>query len=177
MSHLIRIYTVCHSSSNILTNQQTVNWLVPILGPVWKRIKDLSQRITKLTIRLVRPGKNQISLGICPVWSKACCALNAWLRTQALFMRTALTGQTGQMLRLIWVFAGCTCHFVGFVMCWLIRKFRVNTIMCISDKSAFSLSSYLMTYQPYCAFNSFQKVVFCLALYTKKVNLQTFIII
>ena len=24
--------------------------------------------------------------------------------------------QTGQMPRLIWVFAGCTCHFVGFVM-------------------------------------------------------------
>ena len=28
--------------------------------------------------------------------------------------------QTGQMPRLIWFFAGCTCHFVGFVMLRLI---------------------------------------------------------
>ena len=28
--------------------------------------------------------------------------------------------QTGQMARLTWVFAGRTCHFVGFVMRWLI---------------------------------------------------------
>ena len=28
--------------------------------------------------------------------------------------------QTGQMPRLIWVFAGRTCHFVGFVMGWLV---------------------------------------------------------
>ena len=28
--------------------------------------------------------------------------------------------QTGWMPRLIWVFAGRTCHFVGFVMRWLI---------------------------------------------------------
>ena len=27
--------------------------------------------------------------------------------------------QTGWMPRLNWVFAGCTCHFVGFVMSWL----------------------------------------------------------
>ena len=31
-------------------------------------------------------------------------------------MQTAKTDQTGQMPRLIWVFAGCTCHFVDFVM-------------------------------------------------------------
>ena len=29
----------------------------------------------------------------------------------------------------------------------------------------------------YCAFDIFQKVVFCLVLYTKEVNLQTFIMI
>ena len=28
--------------------------------------------------------------------------------------------QTGRMPRLIWVFAGCTCHFTGIVMLWLI---------------------------------------------------------
>ena len=35
-------------------------------------------------------------------------------------MRTAKTDQTGQMTWLIQVFTGCTCHFVGFVMRWLI---------------------------------------------------------
>ena len=28
--------------------------------------------------------------------------------------------QTGRMHRLIWVFAGCTGHYVGFVMRWFI---------------------------------------------------------
>ena len=35
--------------------------------------------------------------------------------------------QTGRMPRLIWVFAGRTCHFVGFVMKWL--KSLVVTII------------------------------------------------
>ena len=47
-------------------------------------------------------------------------ALNGLLRTQAFFMRTAKTDQTGQMSRLIWFFARRTCHFVGFVMRCLI---------------------------------------------------------
>ena len=34
--------------------------------------------------------------------------------------RQAKTDQTGQMPRLIYVFAGLTCHFVGFVMLQLI---------------------------------------------------------
>ena len=44
------------------------------------------------------------------------CALNGYLRTPTFFMRTAKTDQTGQMVRLIWVFAERTCHFVGFVI-------------------------------------------------------------
>ena len=35
-------------------------------------------------------------------------------------MRTAKTDQTRRVPRLIWVFAGRTCHFVGLVMRWLI---------------------------------------------------------
>ena len=47
------------------------------------------------------------------------CAL--WvIKDRSFFMWTAKTDQTGQMPRLIWVFAGCTCHFVGFVIQWLI---------------------------------------------------------
>ena len=39
-------------------------------------------------------------------------------------MQTAKTDQTGRMPRLIWVFAGCTGIFVGFVMWWLIWSKR-----------------------------------------------------
>ena len=51
------------------------------------------------------------------------CALNGYLRTQAFFMRTAKTDQTGRMPRLIRVFAGRTCHFVGFV----VRRLLITT--------------------------------------------------
>ena len=53
----------------------------------------------------VRPVKTQTSLGIRPVSSVF--AMRSM--TQGFFMQTA-------MPRLIWVFAGCTCHFVGFVL-------------------------------------------------------------
>ena len=36
--------------------------------------------------------------------------------------------QTGQMPGLIWVFARCTCHFAGFVMCWLILHHLGHTM-------------------------------------------------
>ena len=64
----------------------------------------------------VHPAKTQISLGICPVWSESSLCTQ---RSQAFFMQTTKTDQTGQTSRLIWVFAVCTCHFVGFVMLWL----------------------------------------------------------
>ena len=47
-------------------------------------------------------------------------ALNRKPRTQRFFMRTAKTDQTGRMPRLIWVFAGCRSHFIGFIVLQLI---------------------------------------------------------
>ena len=64
----------------------------------------------------VRPAKNQISLGIHPVWSESLlCA--QWVAKDPSFLHADSedSGQTGRMPRLIWVFAGCS-HFVGFVM-------------------------------------------------------------
>ena len=55
----------------------------------------------------VCPAKTQINLGICPVWSEWSLATH-WADSED-------SDQTGQMPRLIWVFAGHTCHFVGFV--------------------------------------------------------------
>ena len=64
----------------------------------------------------VRPAKTQISLGIRPVWSES--SLSAWRKLGSLATHWAHsedTDQTGRMPRLIWVFAGRTCHFAGFV--------------------------------------------------------------
>ena len=62
------------------------------------------------------PVKTQINLGICPVWSES--SLCAWrslgfLATQ--WVDSEDSDQTGWMPRLIWVYAGRTGHFVGFV--------------------------------------------------------------
>ena len=80
----------------------------------------MSRLMTKATRWRVRPLKSQISLGIHPVWSEfSLCA--QWVVQDPSFLHTDSqhSDQTGRMPRLIGVFAGCTCHFVGFVMRWL----------------------------------------------------------
>ena len=70
----------------------------------------------------VRPAKIQISLYIHPVWSES--SMSAWRKFGSLATHWAHSkdsDQTGRMPSLIWVFAGRTCHFVGFVMKWLIN--------------------------------------------------------
>ena len=49
-------------------------------------------------------------------------AVRSWVVKDPMFLHADSedSDQTGWMLRLIWVFAGCTGHFVGFVMLWLI---------------------------------------------------------
>ena len=81
--------------------------------------------MTKSTKRPGCPAETQISLGVCPVWSES--SLSAWRNIGPLTIYWAHSGdsdQTGQMPRLIWVFAGRTCHFFGFVLqrlicCWI----------------------------------------------------------
>ena len=71
----------------------------------------------------MRPAKTQISLGIRPVWlESSLCA--QWVKVPGfLHADSEDSNQTGRMSRLIIVFAGRTCHFVGFVMRWLISCF------------------------------------------------------
>ena len=72
--------------------------------------------MTKPTKWHVRPAKTQISLAIRPVWSES--SLSAWRKLGSLATHWAQNEdsyQTGRMPRLIWVFAGRTCQFVGFV--------------------------------------------------------------
>ena len=76
--------------------------------------------MTKPTKWHVRSSKTQISLGVRPVWSES--SLSTWRKLGSLTTHWAHSedsDQTGRMPRLIWVFVGRTCHFVGFVMRWL----------------------------------------------------------
>ena len=65
----------------------------------------------------MRPAKTQISGGVRPVWSESSlCA--QWVAKYPSFNHADSedSDQIGRMPRLIWVFAGRECHFVGFVM-------------------------------------------------------------
>ena len=85
----------------------------------WKdrRIKLIEPPHDKPTKRHVRPAKTQISLGIRPAWPESSlCA--QWVAKDLSFLNedSENSDQTERMPRLIWVFAGRTCHFVGFVV-------------------------------------------------------------
>ena len=65
----------------------------------------------------VRPAKTQISLGQRPVWSESSlCAQWIVKDPSILHVDSEDSDQTGHPPKLIWVFAGCTFHFVGFVV-------------------------------------------------------------
>ena len=64
----------------------------------------------------VRPATTQISLSIRPVWSESLLSARRKLGSFAThWAHSEDSDQTGQTPRLIWVFAGRTGHFVGFV--------------------------------------------------------------
>ena len=78
------------------------------------RIEPPHDKINKMT---VRPAKTQISLGIRPVWSES--SLSAWRKLGSLatyWAHSKDSDQTGQMPRLIWVFAGRTV--ILLVLSW-----------------------------------------------------------
>ena len=64
----------------------------------------------------VPPANTHISLGIRPVWSESLLCTQ-WVAKELSFLHADSedSDQTGRMPRLIWVFAGRTCYFVGFV--------------------------------------------------------------
>ena len=81
-------------------------------------------KTNKMSVRL---AKTQISLGIRPVWSESSlCA--QWVAKDPSFLHADSedSDQTGRMPRLIWVFAGHTCHFGDFVMRWLMSYLFPN---------------------------------------------------
>ena len=73
--------------------------------------------MTKQTKWHVRPARIQISLSIHPVWSEF--SLSAWRKLGSLathWTQSEDFDQTERMPRLIWVFAGRTCHLL--VLSW-----------------------------------------------------------
>ena len=119
---ILELWTWAHLCTK-LSNTPTVNtssngniWSGSV-GPYCLLKFCLSRLMTKPSKWHVRPVKTQISLGIRPVWSVS--SLSAWRKLGSLathWVHSEDSDQTGQMPRLIWVFAGRTDHFVGFVM-------------------------------------------------------------
>ena len=110
----------------------------------------MSQCMTKPTKWHVRPAKTQISFGIRPVWSESSlCA--QWLAKYLSFLHADSedADQTRRMPRLIWVFAGRTCHFVGFIMHWL-KKIKKTTLSCIARTGALAHSQIARTRNSLC---------------------------
>ena len=99
-------------------------------------VSHLSHDMTKPTIKVtVRPAKTQISLGIRPVWSEA--SLSTWWKlgpSATSWGHSEDSDQTGQMPRLIWVFAG-----------------RTVTLLVLSCRGSFVfvlwLGSYFLTFE------------------------------
>ena len=105
---------------------------LPLQTKLWL---EISQEMTKVNMKYLKmeriiepphdktnkmtvcPAKTQISLGICPVWSESSLCTQ-WVAKDPSFLYADSkdSDQTGRMPRLIWVFAGRKCHFVGFVM-------------------------------------------------------------
>ena len=106
----------------------------------------MSRLMTKPTKWHVHTANTQISLGIRPVWSES--SLSAWRKLGSLATHWAHSkdsDQTGWMPRLIWVFAGCTGHFIGFVMMQLIYLFKECSYWqpkVHSQRILFSISKY-----------------------------------
>ena len=75
----------------------------------------------------VHPVKTQISLGTHPVWSESSLCTQ-WVAKDPRFLHADSkdSDQTGRMPRLIWVFAGRTCHFAGHTLALLV----LSRIMC-----------------------------------------------
>ena len=108
------VYSSSVTCSRCIAEQADLNLILLL-------IYEGSRLMTKPTKWHVHPSKRQISLGIRPVGSKSSlCAQWVPKGTSFLHADSEVSDQTGWMPSLIWVFAGRTCHFVGFV----IRRLR-----------------------------------------------------
>ena len=104
--------------SKVATGKGRMIWQFYILSFVFQSYQDDERTIVK-TIDFW-PTKWHT-----PVWSESLlCA--QWVAKDPSFLHANSedSDQTGWMPRLIWVFAGRKCHFVGFVIRWLMYRFQ-----------------------------------------------------
>ena len=100
---------------------QTADLSLYLYKPLFEPWHDKTNKMS------VRSVKTHISLGIRPVWSESLLC-SQWVAKDPSFLHADSedSDQTGRMPRLIWVFAGRTSHFVGFVMsrlnCWKTKQ-------------------------------------------------------
>ena len=114
-----------------------------VLKQHFRNIQWMSQNVRKRTF-WCGPMKTQISLCIQVVWSES--SLSAWRHFASLAIQNAHSkdsDQTVHLHSLIWIFAGCTCPKICFLILQLINH-GIST---------------------YCPFDISRKDVFCLAFY------------
>ena len=91
----------------------------------------------KTTVRLAK-------IQIRPVWSESSLSAQCVAKDPCFLRANSENSyQTWRMPRLIWVLAGRTCHFVGFVMRWIKRlttSYTLNNNWIKSKRSQFKLA-------------------------------------
>ena len=110
-------------------------WQLGILSLTNHIIEPCHDKTNKVT---VHPAKTQISLGIRPVWSES-SLWTEWVAKDPslLHVDSEDTDQTGQMSRLIWVFAGRT-------LILLVLSCRGSIFFCLSkENDSISCSDFL----------------------------------
>ena len=100
---------------------------------IWHKTHFLMARLTAKVLPLLQMSRDMTKPAkwlwaqrrLRSAWTSAQSdqsSLSTWRKLGSLATHWAHSkdsDQTGRMPRLIWVFAGCTGHFVGFVMSWL----------------------------------------------------------
>ena len=104
-----------------------------------------------ICLLLIQEGQLSVT-GRSPSLISFHCALNRYLRAQCFFMQAEKTDQTGRMPRLICVFAGCTTHFVGFVMWRLNYKYVTRHILSFTllNKNFVHVLLYILVHKMIC---------------------------
>ena len=83
------------------------------------------------------PAKTLINPGIRPVWSMSSLSTSSVGPLTTYWVHSEGSDQTGRMPRLIWVFAGRTYNFVGFVTWRLIWKSKIKNYILETVKRIF----------------------------------------
>ena len=79
----------------------------------------MSRSMTKPTKWPMLQVNTQISLGDWPVWSESSLHILKVAKDPRFLHGDSKDWSDRPVVQLVWVFAGCTGHFVGFVLTWL----------------------------------------------------------